>query len=128
MRIALNFTSGSLAGKAVPVNKSKLVIGRAEDCDVRPESDRVSRHHCVFKVDEYTVRVRDLGSKNGTYVNGHLSHGDTILTNGDRVQIGDMEMTVTIRPDAPPHSDPTLPTSSIPPAEGDTKLFDTEGQ
>jgi pSer/pThr/pTyr-binding forkhead associated (FHA) protein len=124
MRIELNFITGAFAGKAVPVNASKLVIGRAEDCDVRPESDRVSRHHCVFKVDEYTVRIRDLGSKNGTFVNGHAIHGDTILGHGDRVRIGDMELTVSIRPDAPPHSNPTLPTPKSPPPAGDTELLD----
>lgn len=52
------------------------VIGRAQDCDVRLPMDfahsDVSRHHCLFEIDPPHVRVRDLGSRNGTFVNGEL--------------------------------------------------------
>jgi serine/threonine protein kinase len=49
-----------------------LLVGRAEDCDLRVPADdrRVSRHHCAFDIDPPAVRVRDLGSRNGTFVNG----------------------------------------------------------
>jgi len=49
-------------------------VGRAEDCEVRLPNDMlhldVSRHHCLLDIDPPEVRVRDLGSKNGTFVNG----------------------------------------------------------
>jgi serine/threonine-protein kinase len=50
------------------------VIGRADDCDIQlPRGSSyldVSRHHCVLEIDPPHVQVRDLGSLNGTFVNG----------------------------------------------------------
>lgn len=52
---------------------SRFIVGRAPDCDIRipPETvfEDVSRHHCEFEIDPPFVRLRDLGSRNGTYVN-----------------------------------------------------------
>ena len=49
------------------------IVGRADDCDVQLPNDPhfadVSRHHCLFEIEPPRVRVRDLGSLNGTYVN-----------------------------------------------------------
>lgn len=50
------------------------LVGRAEDCDIQIPSDsdhlQVSRHHCLLEIHPPVVRVRDLGSTNGTFVNG----------------------------------------------------------
>jgi pSer/pThr/pTyr-binding forkhead associated (FHA) protein len=55
---------------------SHCVIGRAEDCAVSLHDgwgcQMVSRHHCQLDIDPGHVRVRDLGSRNGTYLNGRL--------------------------------------------------------
>jgi eukaryotic-like serine/threonine-protein kinase len=55
---------------------ARCVVGRANDCDIQVPPDGlhadVSRHHCEFQIDPPRVRVRDLGSRNGTYVNGEL--------------------------------------------------------
>ena len=47
------------------------MIGRGEDCDLRLQNRFVSRHHCELIVDDrdQVLRVRDLGSQNGTFVN-----------------------------------------------------------
>ena len=54
--------------------KSNCVIGRAPDCAIRicgAERDRcISRHHCQLYFDPPLVRVQDLGSSNGTFING----------------------------------------------------------
>ena len=50
--------------------KRRLLIGRGEDCDVILASDRVSRHHCEIVYEDGHAEVRDLGSTNGTYLNG----------------------------------------------------------
>ena len=54
--------------------RAACTVGRADDCDIRvPEMllhADVSRRHCVFEIDPPYVRVRDLGSFNGTHVNG----------------------------------------------------------
>ncbi len=55
-------------------NPTRSVVGRADDCDIRFPMDAghmdISRHHCLFEFDPPTVKVRDLGSRNGTFVNG----------------------------------------------------------
>lgn len=46
------------------------MIGRSDDCDIKLVSDRVSRHHCEILYKDGQFEVRDLGSTNGTYVDG----------------------------------------------------------
>jgi pSer/pThr/pTyr-binding forkhead associated (FHA) protein len=50
-----------------------VLVGRDADCDIRLPNEfiygDVSRHHCLFEIDPPHVRVRDLGSRNGTFVN-----------------------------------------------------------
>lgn len=55
-----------------PRLESEVLIGRADDCDMQIVEPCVSRHHCgiVVNAGEHSVRVRDRGSANGTYVNG----------------------------------------------------------
>src|SRR5438132_10817282 len=57
------------------------LVGRAPDCDLRlPAADEymaVSRHHCRLEIDPPRVWVRDLGSRNGTRINGmQIGHPD----------------------------------------------------
>jgi pSer/pThr/pTyr-binding forkhead associated (FHA) protein len=55
---------------------TRCIIGRAEDCDIQLPSSHghvdVSRHHCMLEIGPSSVRVRDLGSRNGTFVNGEM--------------------------------------------------------
>ena len=62
--------SGKNAGRAISIKRNKLLIGRAEECDVRPLSEEVSRRHCAVHAGPEDVFVEDLGSRNGTFVNG----------------------------------------------------------
>ena len=82
------------------LNRNKFLIGREEDCQLRPNSDLVSRHHCVFSTDDFTVRIRDLGSTNGTFVNNHRITGQVVLKQGDQIRIGKLAFEIQIRPDA----------------------------
>ena len=91
MRASLTVLSGPLAGQTIAIPHGKLLVGREVDCHVRPDSALISRHHCVLLLDDYTLRIRDLGSRNGTYVNNHrIPSGETILINGDTVTVGEM--------------------------------------
>jgi pSer/pThr/pTyr-binding forkhead associated (FHA) protein len=92
----LKVISGKQAGSIIPLAAGRFLIGREEDCHLRPANDLVSRHHCVFKMDEYTVRIRDLGSTNGTFVNGERLRGEVMLNTGDNVRVGTLEFEVTI--------------------------------
>lgn len=88
----LEVVSGSNAGQMIELPTGKFLVGREEDCHLRPNSDLVSRHHCVFLVDAYTTRLRDLGSTNGTFVNDERLQGAVTLNNGDLVRFGNLEL------------------------------------
>ncbi len=100
LQAELKVIEGKQQGKSIPLNAKKFLIGREQDCQLRPTSDLVSRHHCVFSQDGYTVRLRDLGSTNGTFVNGERIQGQVSLNDGDRVQIGKLAFQVIIRQSA----------------------------
>lgn len=75
--------------KEVPFQNSRLLIGRGDDCSLRIPASEVSRHHCevVFDEDEDAVTVKDLGSSNGTFVNGRKVSEEEI-TPGDTITVG----------------------------------------
>jgi len=73
--ISLAAKNGSMEGKEfVFIERQVCVVGRSHDCDLRfPagwEFRSVSRHHCLLDIDPPSIRVRDLASSNGTFVNG----------------------------------------------------------
>jgi pSer/pThr/pTyr-binding forkhead associated (FHA) protein len=123
MDARLKILFGPLSGQTIPVLAGKLIIGREEDCHLRPPSEFISRHHCVLLLDEYTLRIRDLGSKNGTYVNGRrIGKGESILSHDDFVSVGDFVVQVDISPvtaDAP-NGQP----AASPPSLNGTGVFD----
>jgi pSer/pThr/pTyr-binding forkhead associated (FHA) protein len=75
MEVRLKVVGGKNAGHELILAGPKFFIGRAEDCQLRPKSDLVSRHHCVILVEEGFVAIRDFGSKNGTLINGQAVAG-----------------------------------------------------
>jgi pSer/pThr/pTyr-binding forkhead associated (FHA) protein len=73
--ITLIFRNGPLKGQQTSITEpGQVLLGRASDCDVRfspgPAFPTVSRHHCLLQIAPPVVRVRDLGSLNGTFLNG----------------------------------------------------------
>jgi len=73
--VTLTVTRGSLPEhEYVFEEPTRCVIGRAADCDIQVPMDYehadVSRHHCLLDIDPPSIRVRDQGSRNGTFVNG----------------------------------------------------------
>ncbi|MFM7207344.1 MAG: FHA domain-containing protein, partial [Planctomycetaceae bacterium] len=89
--------SGKNAGRAIAIKRNKLLIGRAEECDVRPLSEDVSRRHCAITVGPAEVWAEDLGSRNGTYVNGVKIGERTRLSNGDIVRVGSLELKLDVQ-------------------------------
>lgn len=127
MDVRLRVISGPFAGQTISLTAPKYLIGRERDCHLRPDSEFISRHHCVLLLDDFTLRVRDMGSKNGTLVNNQRIHGDVVLGHDDLVTVGDMTLHVCIERDAPtdsgkPSSSET-DTTNDPAAQG-TTVFD----
>lgn len=79
----------------VPLRAGKILIGRQEDCQLRIPSAQVSRHHCEVVTGGSGVRIRDLGSSNGTYVNGQKVE-EAELEAGDVLALGSMLFVVRI--------------------------------
>lgn len=76
------------AGRKIPLPaEGSIIIGRVDGCDVTVSDPTVSRRHAEIRVDGPRVAVRDLGSSNGTFVNG--GRVDTaMLTAGDTLAFG----------------------------------------
>ncbi len=121
----LTILGGPLSGQETLISQGKLIIGREEDCSLRIQSEFLSRHHCVLLLDEDTLRIRDLGSKNGTFVNGRrIGSEEHILCNGDTVSVGDFNFHVAMEQAGLGNSD--LAAQGTPTALLGTGVFDGE--
>ncbi|HUY32595.1 MAG TPA: FHA domain-containing protein [Pirellulales bacterium] len=96
MEVRLKVLVGKSHGQELAVPGPKFFIGRAEDCQLRPRSDLISRHHCALLIEDNFVAVRDFGSKNGTHVNGERVSGERELKAGDKLTIGPLEFEVCL--------------------------------
>src|SRR6266478_4881284 len=90
-------------GAPVEVAKDMMLIGREEDCDLRLDHKSVSKMHCVLVKTDGLLLLRDLGSTNGTRVNGQRVRRAALLPN-DKLSIANFQYRVTIGPvdEAPP--------------------------
>jgi FHA domain len=95
----LVFTSGHRQREAIDIDRPRITIGRVPENDVQLADDRVSRHHAVIELqDAGRVVLRDLDSRNGTFIDGVRLAGSRILTGGERLQFGDEELRVEASP------------------------------
>ena len=90
-QVILTATHGDLEGREYAFDgPASIVLGRCVDCTIRLPGDdwTVSRHHCLLEVDPPYARVQDLGSLNGTYVNGEkVGQRDRTLSPEDAARI-----------------------------------------
>jgi len=85
---ALRFISGKYQGGEFPLRPHReIVIGRSSELDMVLVEDMVSRKHAKITTDDKTVSIQDLGSTNGTFVNGEKIR-KVELKDGDRILIG----------------------------------------
>lgn len=96
LRAELKVIGGKQHGRLIALASKKFLIGREQDCHLRPNNESISRHHCVLNLDDYGVRIRDLGSTNGTFVNGKRVQGQVPLKAHDRILIGKLEFEVAL--------------------------------
>lgn len=85
--------SDSQAGLEIPID-SVVVMGRSEQADIMLDDTYASEFHLRFSIDDGNLLVQDLGSTNGTYVNGRRITTPVTVTRGDAVQVGKSVMEV----------------------------------
>ena len=94
MNVKLKVLHGARAGKEFGIPTPECLVGRSQDCHLQPKSEAISRHHCVVYVRDGRVFVRDLKSRNGTFVNGQRVDNDCEVQNGDTLEIGPLAFEV----------------------------------
>jgi predicted component of type VI protein secretion system len=82
--------TGKHKGKRLKLPDGETVIGRDPDAQLRIASNEVSRRHCLLIAEGERLKVRDLGSSNGTFVNGTPIEEEYELQPGDLLVIGPM--------------------------------------
>ncbi|MFJ1546067.1 protein kinase [Streptomyces sp. NPDC088246] len=99
--MSLTVRAGSSAEVHTFTRRTTCLVGRGEECGIRlaRSEKKASRHHCMFDVNPPHLRVKDLGSRNGTYVNGRPLKGSPAvreLTDGDEIRLGNALLLVTV--------------------------------
>lgn len=96
MQVRLKVLQGSKTGKEIKLPTPQCLVGRSEECHLRPQTDAISRRHCLIMMTENEVVVRDLKSRNGTFVNGEKVSEEAVLLSGDQLRIGPLAFEVMI--------------------------------
>jgi phosphoserine phosphatase RsbU/P len=87
----LKLVQGVEPGRVYELSPGETVVGRSGDCTIPLDAAAVSRHHAKVRSDGPRFLIEDLGSRNGTYVNGERIAGARALAPGDRIVICDQE-------------------------------------
>jgi pSer/pThr/pTyr-binding forkhead associated (FHA) protein len=95
--VFLRVASGRNAGLEIPLRRHRFLIGRAKDCHLSAHSAEVSSRHCEILVQPNGVLVLDLGSRNGTFLDGERITGPRVLHDGARLCVGSLELHLEIR-------------------------------
>ena len=87
-------SDGPIAGHTIPL-KERLIIGRSSQCDLTLSGQLISRLHAEILFKNGQFEVRDLGSANGTAINGQpVSRG--LLKDGDQIKVGEATLTIQL--------------------------------
>jgi pSer/pThr/pTyr-binding forkhead associated (FHA) protein len=125
MQIVLVMFRDNGQRRSFSLTRDVTVIGRREDCDFRIPLGEVSRKHCRLLRDGQRVRVEDLGSSNGTFVNGRRVQ-EAELHAGDTLQVGPLAFVLQL--DGQPDEEHMSPVrvgaapAAATPSSGDSSL------
>src|SRR5436309_8063053 len=123
MRVTLTVIGGPHTGQAFSFSgHDTFLVGRSKRAHFRlPAKDRYfSRVHFLVEVNPPQCRLMDMGSRNGTYVNGQRVEEAVDLTDGDQIKAGHTVFRLSLAEDAPPApsvSAPAPSSTSSPPSE-----------
>src|SRR5512135_1051292 len=110
---------GRSTNQALKLSHGITTVGRHDGCQLRIKASQVSRRHCELFEKGGVLLVRDLGSSNGTYVNGKRIQEQRVLGPGDEIMIGQVKLRVATVGQTPPS--PAPPKSSKP---GDSAIVE----
>jgi len=83
--------------RLIPLPETIFLIGRDPQCHLRPHCELVSKLHCAIAAWAGRVRVRDLRSRNGTFLNGQLIRSEAVARDGDELRVGTLRFAFRIR-------------------------------
>jgi pSer/pThr/pTyr-binding forkhead associated (FHA) protein len=115
MEVKLVVAEGRSRGRSIPLPLTVFLIGRGDQCHLRPHCRLVSKLHCAIARWAGKVVVRDLKSANGTFINGQRIEGQARVLDGDTLQVGTLVFSFRIAP----LSNPEMPVQVV--AESDVK-------
>lgn len=96
-QISLLIQEGDQVNNHFFLSKTETVVGRDQGCDIVLRDPEVSARHCGIVVFESVAILKDLGSTNGTVLNGYLIKED-LLKDGDKIQVGGTTLQFCIKP------------------------------
>ena len=111
---------GRSATTALKLGDGTTTAGRHDECQLRIKSSEVSRRHCQFFEKNGMLLVKDMGSSNGTLLNGKKIEGQRVLEPGDELTIGPVKFRVEKVGQAAPAK--SAPGKSAAPKPGDTAV------
>lgn len=92
--------------RTVPLEAERVIVGKREDCQIVLAKPNVSRQHCEILLRGGKHIVRDMGSSNGTLVNGTKIEGPVYLVDGTEIEVGDYVLTYLDGAEAPAPAPP----------------------
>jgi pSer/pThr/pTyr-binding forkhead associated (FHA) protein len=124
MNYILQVVKGRSATTTLKLADAVTSIGRHDDCQIRIKSSQVSRRHCELFEAGGKLAIRDLGSSNGTFVNGKKITGQQVLKSGDELTVGTVTLRVSKLGQGAPDASQPSPASTPKPKASDTAIVD----
>lgn len=136
IEVQFSFDDPDAGRRSVKLGPGRYVIGRHSACDITIADPRLSREHAELEIDDRSVRINDLGSSNGTELNGFALTGSAMVNDGDRLSFGGSEAGIAIdlgsdepgdpgptdAPTSPPLSEPAAPVQDPSASDGASML------
>lgn len=125
MKKTLLILTGKHKGKTLTLTSDVVIIGRDPQANIRVNSNEVSRKHCEIRVQGDRLIVKDLGSRNGTFINGDIIFSETELKPGQTLHVGTMVFELQGRkPSSSPARLPKLPPGRVSKPASDDDVVD----
>ncbi|MGI9518030.1 MAG: FHA domain-containing protein [Pirellulaceae bacterium] len=96
MQVKLRVIGGKNDGREIKISVPEFIIGRGDNAHLKPSSDLVSRHHCSLFIKNGALTIKDMDSRNGTFVNGEQIKNEYVAKVGDTLRVGRLQFEILI--------------------------------